>query len=28
MTVLKVISSEGVSQEGNVTMEKFQGKPK
>jgi sugar transferase EpsL len=25
MTFIKVISSEGVSQEGNVTMEKFQG---
>lgn len=25
MTLVKVISSEGVSQEGNVTMEKFQG---
>jgi sugar transferase EpsL len=26
MTVIKVLSSEGVSQEGHVTMEKFQGK--
>lgn len=25
MTVLKVISSEGISQQGNVTMDKFQG---
>ena len=25
MTLLKVISAEGVSQQGNVTMEKFQG---
>lgn len=28
MTVMKVIRSEGISQAGNVTMEKFQGSPK
>ena len=28
MTVLKVLQSEGVSQHGHVTMEKFQGTPK
>ena len=28
MTVLKVINSEGVSQEGHVTVEKFKGSPK